>query len=221
MLWTGSQRGLRGRVLRIALRPWARRSTVLCLVLASRYPPTSTPPAAFLRASVTPVGANPTRLRQFEGSGDYYAMGSVGAPSTGEYFIVYSVGAGESFGNTMLFSWYDAGPLTVGDYPIHEPQGGPEETRKGLEAVLSTHRHGVESYASTTGTLTITSVSDSAFEGRFSFRASRYCFRRPDIPGGDGSCIPSPIDLLAPQVDIEGTFVLVKRSAPGSRAGGP
>lgn len=131
MLWTGSQRGLRGRVLRIALRPWARRSTVLCLVLASRYPPTSTPPAAFLRASVTPVGANPTRLRQFEGSGDYYAMGSVGAPSTGEYFIVYSVGAGESFGNTMLFSWYDAGPLTVGDYPIHEPQGGPEETRKG------------------------------------------------------------------------------------------
>lgn len=171
-------------------------------------------PSHFLRASITPVGGNATNLRRFEGSGAYTNMGSAGSPSGGDYLIMYSMGEGASLGNMMLFSWYDADRLTIGEFPIHAPQDGEFETRSGLEAVLSTHRNGVESYASTTGALTITGVTDSTVTGRFSFRALRYCYRNPNVPGGDGSCIPSQLDPTAPEVVIAGTFALGKRAVP-------
>lgn len=211
-----SEGGVLATVQLLPNRRRARWSAVLCLCLVGcQHPASPTPaPSLFLRASITPVGANTTSLRQFEGSGAYINMGSAGSPSGGDYLIMYSMGDGASLGNTMIFSWYDAGRLTIGEFPIHEPQDGAFETRKGLEAVLSTHRHGVESYASTTGSLKITGVTDSTVTGRFSFNALRYCFRDPDVPGGDGSCIPAPLDSTAPQVVIAGTFTLGKRTVP-------
>lgn len=193
---------------------WARVAIGICA--AACHNATGTTSVSFLRATIRPDVASMTGPISFEGSGAFYLLGPVGGVGTKDQITLLSEGTGPSFGNRFIFTWYNAGQLAVGEYAIHTPQDGELEGRHGLEAVISMHVNGIDSYASSTGILTIMRASSTRVEGRFVFRAQRYCYRNRDNTVSEGSCIPSQVDSRAARVDVSGTFVLERRTFPSS-----